>query len=83
MFPLYRKKKSMKEIWGGEALGARTHGGQDPPHRATGSADGSTVPGWRPIPSREQRCRGAGDAGKSSVDAEWVGRERPIVPGYR
>jgi hypothetical protein len=53
MFPLYRKKKSMKEIWGGEALGARTHGGQDPSHRAVGFADGSTLSGGVPHPMPE------------------------------
>jgi hypothetical protein len=42
----------MKISMGGEPLGARTHGGQDPPHRAGGSVDGSTS-GWlRPIPGR-------------------------------
>jgi len=39
---------------GGEALGARTHGGHVPPHGATGSADGSTVSGWRPSPIQRQ-----------------------------
>ena len=60
-------------------MGARTHGGHVPPPGATGSADGSTAPGWRPSPDREQRCRGAGDAGKSSVDARRVGKNS--VPG--
>jgi hypothetical protein len=46
----------MKFSMGGEALGARTHGGHVPPHRACGSADGSTGSGCRPSPCREQRA---------------------------
>jgi len=41
--------------WGGEALGARTHGGHVPPHGATGCADGSTGSGGAARPDREQR----------------------------
>jgi hypothetical protein len=32
----------MKFSMGGEALGARTHGGHVPPHWATGSAEDNT-----------------------------------------
>jgi hypothetical protein len=49
--------------WGGEALGARTHGGHVPPHRATGSAEDSTasVLGAQPMPSSWcKRERGSG-----------------------
>jgi len=46
----------MNFSWGGEPLGARTHGGQDPPHRAGAWADGSTVSGRRPSPCQVQRA---------------------------
>ena len=49
---------------GGEALGARTHGGHVPPPGATGLADGSTGSGSAPIPSSDGYRAQA-----------WIGRE--------
>jgi hypothetical protein len=46
----------MKFSMGGEQLGARTHGGHVPPHRAGGSSDGSTLVDRLPSPCREQRA---------------------------
>jgi hypothetical protein len=43
----------MKFSMGGEPLGARTHGGHVPPHRAWGSAEDSTASGGgaHPMPA--------------------------------
>jgi hypothetical protein len=57
--------------WGGEALGARTHGGQDPPHRAGGSANGSTASGGGvPTMPASSRSRPAGLEQDASVEQE-------------
>ena len=49
---------------GGEALGARTHGGHVPPHRPAGLRDGSTasVIGAHPKPG-------------TALSWAWIGRE--------
>jgi hypothetical protein len=70
MFPLYRKKKSMKEIWGGEALGARTHGGHVPPPGATGSAEDSTA-----------SVLGAQTRPGTALSCGWIGLDASVDAG--
>ena len=50
-------------------MGARTHGGQDPPHRAGAWADGSTGIGGAPHPNPGAACeRMRGTAASASVE---------------
>jgi hypothetical protein len=62
-------------------LGARTHGGQDPPAWTCGSAEDSTGSGWRPSPCQRQRASSVhGSAASASVYAGRVEREVSSVP---
>jgi hypothetical protein len=59
----------MKISMGGERLGARTHGGQDPPHRAVGFVDVSTLSGGgAPSHAGNSVERGRGAAASASVE---------------
>ena len=65
----------MENLWGGEALGARTHGGHVPPLGATGSADGSTPIGVG-AHARVDRLQSAGvDRAGSERSCGLAGRE--------